>query len=131
MIDFARYDGTGSTVSEYLSLAVKELDQDTIGMWSMVPTGRTSFKLQGEQLDDFLTRFIKIIIEHGACPVRGRTARPGFYEWVEQKQYGKCSDEIAASIIAEWHDLGGLDPEWDWVRFAMPSLIGRPRPIIE
>ena len=117
-----RYDGHGSTVSEYLALAANELDDDTVGMWKIVPAG-SAFGLLGSALDDFVRRYISVLLHRGAKPVRAEQLPDGKWVWRVQHQFGDAPDAIAAAIIAEWHSIGSPDPEWGWLRFALPKMI--------
>ena len=128
MIDHLRYNGTGSLVSDYFELTANQLPYDTIGMWEIVPPGRMAYGLSGSDLDEFLRRFIVVLMQRGAKPVRGIPVGPGHWMWAEQVQYGSSPLEVASALIADWHSLGSPDPEWDWVRFALPDIIGISTP---
>ena len=128
MIDHLRYDGTGSLVGEYFELTATQLQYDTVGMWEMVPAGRQAYGLSGADLDEFLRRFIIALMARGAKPVRVVVIRPGYWAFVEQTQYGTSPLEIANASVADWHSSGNPNPEWDWVKFARPEIIGIPTP---
>jgi hypothetical protein len=121
-----RYDGHGELIGEYFEFKANELPYETIGMWQMVSAGRLAYGLSGADLDEFLHRFIIVLLGRGAKPVRTIDVKSGVWMWAEQIQYGNTSVEIANSIIADWHSLGSPDPEWDWVRFALPNIVGIP-----
>ena len=128
MIDHLRYNGKGELVSEHFKFKANELPYETIGMWQMVSVGRVAYGLSGANLDEFLRRFILELMSRGAKPVRCVSVSPGHWMWVEQVQYGSSPLEVASALIADWHSLGSPDPEWDWVRFALPDIIGISTP---
>jgi hypothetical protein len=122
-----RYDGTGVTISEYLSTVAHDLmHDDSVGMWKIVPAGRGGFGLSGVQLDEFIRSYISVLIQSGARPVRAVDLGGGMWEWREQKQYGNNSDQIGTMIVAEWRSAGAPDPEWGWLRFELSQYINRP-----
>jgi hypothetical protein len=114
------YDGT--PMSEYILSIPAELPFDAVGLWQIVPAGRTGFKLSGGELIDFVRRSIYALLDAGAVPVRGS---PGSgYDWVIQKQYGIDRNGITEAIIVEWLKMtdNPLVLCGDGVWFARPQV---------
>ena len=103
MSEELRHKKTGEPLSLVVSQYPGELDIDAVGIWQIVPGGRTDFDLSGDALDDYVRRAILALLEAGAVPVRHIAGSN--YEWVYQPQYGDLPSEIAANVIAEWHSL--------------------------
>jgi hypothetical protein len=92
------YDGT--PMSEYIASIPDELPRDAVGLWQIVPAGRSGFLLTGTDLVDFVRRAIYALLDAGALPVRGS---PGSgFDWIVQKQYGTGTSQITEAIINEW-----------------------------
>ena len=94
----------GRPISEWIALTPGDLDQDATGLWVIVSDGRNGFELEGEELEKFVRRSIRALLEAGAVPVRG--GKGTGYEWVAQHHYGNTHDEIIETIIREWLRLG-------------------------
>ena len=131
MIDHLRYDGTGSLVGEYMIAIAGQAASETVGLWEIVPAGRLAYGLSGVDLDEFIGRFICVLVAKGWRPIRTVGVRPGYWMWAEQTQYGAAPTEIAQAILAEWHANGSPDPEWDWVKFAREEVVGVVTPDFE
>ena len=116
----------GDTIGEFLALSPNALADETVGLWSIVPAGRRGFGLAGPQLDDFVARYIVILLNAGALPARTAFYADGRAYWEAQTQYGSTPQIIATAIVHEWHAAGSTDPEWDYLRFMLPKYLNRP-----
>ena len=103
-------------MSEWIERTPNELTVDAVGLWQIIPVGRDSFSLDGNELEDFARRSIGALIDRGAVPVRASDDAQIF--WVKQEQYGVTSTEIAESILSEWK-RSGVDPDVDGIWFAL------------
>ncbi len=112
----------GIPMSEWIDRVPNELEVDAVGLWQIIPTGRDSFNLSGEELEDFARRCIIALIAKGASPVRPATSNDGF--WQHQPQYGKSPEEVANKIIEEWKN-SETEPNHDGIWF---SLIKNQKP---
>jgi hypothetical protein len=90
----------GIPLSEWIDRLPNELDVDAVGLWQIIPTGKDSFSLFGNNLDLFAKKCILGLINRGAVPVRPVSAQHGY--WEKQLQYGDNPEEIADNIISEW-----------------------------
>jgi hypothetical protein len=108
---------SGAPMSEWIATMPDSLSDVPVGMWRLVPCGK-SFGLEGEALVDFLRRCIHALIDAGAMPVRG-AGKPN--TWVLQTQYGVNKYEIAEAVIAEWLAEGAPTPRgWTGLFFGLP-----------
>jgi len=105
----------GLTTSEWVERIPNELEIDAVGLWQIIPVGKDSFELTGEELREFTKLAIIELLEHGAVPVRASKKKDEL--WVHQKQYGEQHEEIAESIITEW-EKNNIDPDVDGIWFA-------------
>ncbi len=105
----------GMPLSEWVERIPNELEMDAVGLWQIIPVGKDSFCLTGEELRNFTKLAIIKLLEHGAVPVRASQKKDEF--WVHQKQYGNQHEEIAESIINEW-GKNNIDPDVDGIWFA-------------
>jgi hypothetical protein len=114
-----RHQEYGRTVSDWIGLTAGELVRDAVGLWQIVPDGRTGFGLGGPDLVDFVRKSVLVLLKRGAKPVRG--GRGTGYNWIVQPQYGTTDADIADAVIAEWL-AAGRDPDFDGVWFALPHV---------
>jgi hypothetical protein len=56
MIDDAENKFSGDTVAEWLESLPYELENDAIGLWTMIPAGRYDLGLAGDDLIEFTRR---------------------------------------------------------------------------
>jgi hypothetical protein len=115
-------DDKGIPMSIYHSFIPDELPYDAVGLWQIVPEGRSRFHLTGSDLVDFVRGGIHALLDAGAVPVRfgGGTG----FNWVAQKQYGTEKVEITEAVIKEWLALP-VDPV---VLFSQAVWFARPDP---
>lgn len=104
----------GSTIDESVEKTPNELEIDEVGLWQVIPRGRDSFGLDGNDLIDFTRRHIIALVEWGGVPVIALKHQP---------QYGVTAEEIAENIIAEWLESGGGDPDVGGIWFATPDRV--------
>lgn len=106
----------GTSLSEWIERTPNELEQDAVSLWQIVVSGREGFELNDDALDNFVKRSIVALLERGALPVLHTGIRESF--WNIQMQYGTQPDDIATSIIEEWH-RSDADPDHDGLWFAL------------
>jgi hypothetical protein len=113
---------TGATIDEFLRVAPDELQIDAVGMWQIVAMGKGGFELTDAQLVEFVRRYIRVLLEHGAKPVVG--VRSGPTHWLVQEQYGSMSADIEDAVIDKWQRSPEIaEPGGLW--FARPRLFSR------
>lgn len=106
----------GIPISEWIDRTPNELSVDAVGLWQIIPVGKDSFDLDGEELVDFVRRSIVALMLRGAVPVIPAPPENGY--WIKQLQYGENADDVANHIIAEWHE-SAADPDENGVWFAL------------
>ena len=119
MIKELRHLEYGRTARAWMTLTAGELVRDAVGLWQIVPDGRTGFGLDGPELVQFVRNSVLVLLKRGAKPVRG--GRGTGYNWIVQPHYGTTDAEIADAVIAEWL-AAGRDPDFDGVWFALPRV---------
>ncbi len=120
MIDMKRRRALGSDVAEYIETLPYELDSDGVGLWVIVPAGR-SFGFEGDDLAEFVGLCILRLLDVGGVAVRH--ADHGPRRWVQQTHYGTSKTEIAAAIVAEWQLHGGGNPQWGSLWFVTRRVL--------
>ena len=110
---------TGITDQEWIQSTVDEAHSDPVGMWRMVRAGREQFGLSGEQLEDFVHRFITQMLASGAVPVVGDSAAE--FGWSPVFKYEADPSEAADALVKEWRSCN-TDPDVNGVWFASPSV---------
>lgn len=103
-------------MSEWIERTPNELDQDAVGLWQIVASGRDGFELSGEELDVFVRRSISALLVRGAVPVSASATKGKF--WDERFDYGSSVEDITNNVIVEWHNAG-VDPDHEGVWFAL------------
>ena len=114
----------GSSIEERLESVPNELAVDAVGLWQIVSFGRQGFDLSGDQLTDYVRRHILALLAKGAKPVVG--AQDGVHLWIVS-DYPGAPEEVADSIIKEWHSTG-RDPSPGDIWFALPHIYEAVRP---
>jgi hypothetical protein len=97
-------------MSDYIVQVANELPLDAVGMWQIVPGGRSGFGLEGDALTDYVRRCIAELLSRGAVPVIGG-GPDGPHLWILQRQYGSRSEEIIENVIREWLANGAQDED--------------------
>jgi hypothetical protein len=113
---------TGATVPEYLEMVASELAIDAVGLWQIIPAGRSQFGLSGDDLTEYVREAIFALISHGGVPVRGWSDGSGGAGW-ETIYLGDDPQSIAEKAIAEWHASGVDPPAYDSIWFATPGFL--------
>lgn len=106
----------GIPLGEWIERIPNELEVDAVGLWQIIPVGRDSFALSGDDLRDFVRRAIMALLQRGALPVKPKKEEGVF--WCRQDHYGDAADSIAENIIAEW-EKSGVDPDEDGLWFTL------------
>lgn len=106
----------GVPLSEWIKKVPNELSRDAVGLWQIIPAGRESFGLSGDDLKDMTKRCINALLERGAVPARA-SAQKGVF-WEHDTHYGSEPQQIAENIIREW-EQSGVDPDHDGLWFAL------------
>ena len=110
----------GQTIADYIQSISGELPIDAVGLWQIIPTGRQSFELSGDDLVEFVHRCVFELLIHGAMPVVGGGGTE--FDWILQPQYGEAIENIANAVVEEWLILGAEDCDPGGLWFALPSL---------
>src|SRR5450830_2141184 len=97
----------GQTVMDYIKTVSGELPIDAVGLWQIVPVGRQQFRLNDEDLTEFVSRCVCALLEHGAKPVVGGAGSK--YDWILHPQYGETTMEIVDAVLKEWLASGAKD----------------------
>jgi hypothetical protein len=118
MIENIRNKRSGETVAEWLPMNVAELKYDAVSLSDLISDGQDEFGLSGAQLDEFIAKSIRVMLDHGALPVIGGAGTK--YFWIEQPQYGSTPDNIVTNVIKEWKNSGSGDPGLGGLWFAQP-----------
>ena len=119
MIDQIRHRRSGDTIAEWIPMNVVALEDDAVSFSEIILDGQEGFGLSGEQLDAFIAKSIRVLIENGGLPVIGGSGTQ--FLWLEQSKYGSAPAEVAAAVIAEWKASGGCDPGLGGLWFALPD----------
>ncbi|WP_342362832.1 hypothetical protein [Terrarubrum flagellatum] len=119
MIGERREKFDGQTVDEKIAGHINELENDGIAVGEIVGMGCDDFEFTGEELIDFVRRWITAMLEAGAKPVIGGGGTR--YDWIEQPQYGSTTKEIVDNVVAEWLAKG--DPDHGGLWFASPRFL--------
>ena len=109
----------GHTLAEHIETVADELPIDAVGLWQIVPAGRSGFGLDGPDLVEFVSRCILALLKHGAKPVQGGGGTK--YHWIYQPQYGETDAEILDAVMKEWLASGSSDCDPGGLWFALPS----------
>ena len=120
MIDDVKSKFFGETVAEWLETFPNELDNDAIGLWTIIPMGRRGFGLTGADLIEFTHRALLALPHRGARPVYGSWDAPS--GWVIAEGYGETPEQIAQAVMDRWLLWGGGDPDVSAPWFATPDL---------
>ena len=107
------------TVLEYIQTVSGELPIDAVGLWQIVPAGRQGFKLNGDDLTEFVHRCVFALLESGAKPVVGGNGTA--YDWIIQTQYGDTNERIVGAVVEEWLAFGGGGWGAGGLWFGLPS----------
>jgi hypothetical protein len=108
------------TVMDYIQSIAGELPIDAVGLWQIVPVGRQSFELSGDELIEFVRSCIFELLMHGAKPVVGGGGTT--FDWIHQPQYGETIESIVDAVVTEWLASGAEDCDPGGLWFALPSL---------
>jgi hypothetical protein len=119
MTDEPREISTGTPISEWITFYKDDLEDDGVGLWSIVEHGRVGFSLSGDALIDFIRRSLHFIIACG-----GRIVKDGPDGWEPDDSYGTTPDEIVENVVRSWQAAGEPDPEWGQWRFVLPRDFG-------
>jgi hypothetical protein len=119
MIENIRNKRTGETVAEWVPMNVAELKYDAVSLSELISDGGDGFGLSGAQLDEFVVKCIRVMLDHGAVPVIGGAGTR--YFWIAQPQHGATTDEIITSVIAGWKASGSAEPGLGGIWFALPK----------
>jgi hypothetical protein len=111
----------GISMSEWISRVPNELDRDAVGLWQIVPVGRDSFSLAGNDLVDFVRRCLLELFARGARPVEANDV--GINDWKLKEEYGTTPEEMADSIIHEWKESGRDPSPVNSIWFMLPEKI--------
>ena len=117
-----RYDGYGSTVTEYLTLVPGNMRDDLWGIWGIISAGKAAYEFAGQDLREFIYLNVKVLIEAGGVPIESAKSPWRYYE--HATRYGKTPEEIARNVVAEWVEQG--EPEihgYEGIAFAMPEYL--------
>lgn len=109
----------GTRLGEWLDLFPNSIAQDAVGLWQIIPVGRDSFGLHGNDLIFFAREVVVRLLRKGGVPVIAAADKN--FCW-ERKNYGSSEAEIVDGIIEEWL-LAGVDPDVEGVWFALPKMI--------
>lgn len=108
----------GISIREWIEMTPNELEVDAVGLWQIVPVGRDSFGLAGDELKGFVWKSVVALVEKGAAPARMSSENDKYWDW--QTQYGESPEDIADSVIKEWVD-SGVDPEMNGLWFSLKN----------
>ncbi len=106
-------------MSEWLSSIPNELEDDAVGLWQIIPVGRSDFGLEGEALIKYVREALLKLLLKGARPVEG--AVDGVHYWRLRNDYGNDPEKIADAVIVEWIS-SGRDPDPSGIWFALPKV---------
>jgi hypothetical protein len=120
VIDLALDKFSGWTVAEWLESCPNELDNDAIGLWTIIPMGRRGFGLTGIDLIEFTQRALLAVLRQGGRPVHGSWEAPS--GWVTAEGYGETPEQIAKAVMDRWLLWGGGDPDVSAPWFATPDI---------
>lgn len=120
MSDQRTHYRTGHTIEEYLAEAPDELTVDAVGMWQIIGAGKGGFRLEGKELEDFVRRYIRGLLMHGARPVVGLSDGPP--DWRIETRYGATAKAIDDAVVAEWL-ASDVDPDLTGLWFATPQWL--------
>lgn len=115
----------GLSAAAWIQGWVEESNEDPVGLFGIIASGRRSFGLNGADLEAFVRRVLRAMTEAGARPVLGGGGK-GPLPWIVQPQYGSTSNEIVDSVIAEWRSMG-QDPDAGGLWFATPEVYEQQR----
>lgn len=107
------------SIDEWMETLPAGLSHEPVGMWEIVPAGRSGFGLEEHELFEFVRRAVRRLVEYGARPVKRKIHGP--YYWAVQTHYGETADEIVENIIADWLGWGYGDPTHVGLWFASPQ----------
>jgi hypothetical protein len=115
----------GITFEKYAGMVANEVSLDAVPFWHIVPVGRQSYGLTGDDLICFVRCCLLAMFRRGAKPcVAGPAGREGIYPWNLKDTYGATPETMADAVIAEWL-ASGVDPKPNshslW--FALPDMI--------
>lgn len=112
-------------MTEFIMRGANELNDNGVGLWTIVPEGRDDFGLEGEELIAFIRTYILELLRRGAKPVKDADDSVHYMQ-VETK-YGNDPDAIAEGVITDWLAAGAKDPEWGDYWFALPHTYEQKR----
>lgn len=106
-----------TTLGEWLHSFPNNLDADAVGLWQIIPTGRTEFELEGKDLQEFTRQALQGLFRRGVLPVLGHSGR-----WIVDPSYGAVEKEIISNILAKWTDEGSPEPDVEDVWFVLKEF---------
>lgn len=122
-MDMERYDRFREVnIRDLLARAHEELNEDYVGFWSIISSGRGSYLLSGADLREFAGLYVFNLISHGAIVIE--PARDGVHWWKSVSRYGTTPEDIAKAVVAEWVEQGEPDlPSWEGLAFTIPEIL--------
>lgn len=121
-----RHKFYGISISDWIDTIDGDLENDSISLAEIIPTGRDDFNLQGELLLDFTRKCIQKLLYAGAKPIDGKKDENGKFISSVSKKYGYTYNEIIENIISEWQEeeKKGNGDFYCWgIWFGLPKFI--------